>query len=138
MWKTAFKKNWKDMVCLSKWSVLHKFYVVHSWILCPIFLSSCLVCSSSFMPVSFLLLELCQILSKGIWSEIPHPANIYLFKVNKTNTRKRCEIYSKLMIVNNVQSHWRHSGVFIVNFKHINLFFLMFLLLILNRLMRAR
>ena len=26
------------------------------------------------------------------------PANIYLFKVNNRNTRKRCEIYSKLTI----------------------------------------
>ena len=26
------------------------------------------------------------------------PANIYLFKVNNKNTRKRCEIYSKLTI----------------------------------------
>ena len=26
------------------------------------------------------------------------PANIYLFKVNNENTRKRCEIYSKLTI----------------------------------------
>ena len=28
----------------------------------------------------------------------PYPANIYLFKVNNINTRKRCEIYSKLTI----------------------------------------
>ena len=26
------------------------------------------------------------------------PANIYLFKVNNSNIRKRCEIYSKLTI----------------------------------------
>ena len=26
------------------------------------------------------------------------PASIYLFEVNKTNTRKRCELYSKLTI----------------------------------------
>ena len=29
---------------------------------------------------------------------ITHPANIYLFKVNNKNTRKRCKIYSKLII----------------------------------------
>ena len=27
-----------------------------------------------------------------------YPANIYLFKVNNTNTRKKCEICSKLTI----------------------------------------
>ena len=29
---------------------------------------------------------------------ITHPANIYLFKVNSRNPRKRCELYSKLTI----------------------------------------
>ena len=27
-----------------------------------------------------------------------YPGNIYLFKVNRRNTRKTCEIYSKLTI----------------------------------------
>ena len=34
------------------------------------------------------------------------PANIYLFKVNHKNSK-------------NVNSQWRRSGVFIVNFEHI-------------------
>ena len=51
-----------------------------------------------------------------------NPANIYLFKVNNRNTRKRCEIRSKLTI----KTPQRHS-VFIVNFKHILPLFLLFL-----------
>ena len=43
-------------------------------------------------------------------------ANIYLFKVNQRNTRKRCEIF-----------HWRRSTVFIVDFEHISHLFLVFL-----------
>ena len=51
-----------------------------------------------------------------------YPAKIYLFKVNKRNTRERCEIYSKLTIKIPERLHWhqrRHSGVFFVNFEHI-------------------
>ena len=66
-----------------------------------------------------------------------HPANVYLFKVNNRNTRKRCEICSKLTIKTTERSHWRRSGVFIVNFEHIAHFFLMFLLLNLSKQMLA-
>ena len=58
------------------------------------------------------------------------PSNIYLFKVNNRNTRKRCEICAKLTIKTQER---RHSGVFIVNFEHISNFFLVFLLLNLNK-----
>ena len=58
-----------------------------------------------------------------------YPANIYLFKVNNRNSRKRCEICSKLTI--------KTPGVFIVNFKHISHLFLLFLLLTLNKYMLA-
>ena len=37
---------------------------------------------------------------------------VYLLEVNNRNTRKRCEIYSKLII--------KISGIFIVNFEHIS------------------
>ena len=33
------------------------------------------------------------------------PANMYLFKVNNRNTRKRCEIYSKLTMKTAVRHH---------------------------------
>ena len=32
------------------------------------------------------------------YKSLTNPANIYLFKVNNRNTRKRCEIWSKLTI----------------------------------------
>ena len=50
------------------------------------------------------------------WQNFLDPANIYLFKVNKRNTRR----------------HWRCSGVFIVSVGHISHLFLVFLLLSLS------
>ena len=52
------------------------------------------------------------------------PPGIYLLKVNNKNTRKRCEICSKLTV--------KITIIFIVNFEHILHIFLMFLLLTLN------
>ena len=43
-----------------------------------------------------------------------------MFKVNKRNTRTRCETCSKLTIKTLEGHHWRRSGVFIVNFEHIS------------------
>ena len=57
------------------------------------------------------------------------PPGIYLLKVNNRNTRTRYEICSKLTIKTLERRHWRRSGVFIVNFEHI---VLVFLLLTLN------
>ena len=48
-----------------------------------------------------------------------NPADIYLFEVSNTNTRKSCEIYSKLKI-------------FIPNFQRISHLFKVFILLTLN------
>ena len=53
------------------------------------------------------------------------PTNIYLFTVNNSNTRKRCEICSTLTIKTSEQL----STVFIVNLEHISHLFLVFLLL---------
>ena len=61
--------------------------------------------------------------------------NIYFFKDNNRNTRKRCEICLKLTIKKIEQRQWRHFGVFIVNFKHFLTPFLVFLLLALNNYM---
>ena len=52
------------------------------------------------------------------------PADIYLFKVNNRNTRKSCEIFSKLTIKTKERCQWRNSGVFIVNFERISNIFL--------------
>ena len=62
-----------------------------------------------------------------------YPANIYLFKVNNRNTRKRCEICSKLTIKTPEKRQRRRSRVFIVNFEHTLHLFLMILLLTLNK-----
>ena len=49
----------------------------------------------------------------------PFPANIYLFKVNNRNIRKKCEIYSKLTHVQNTRilnSLYLHRDYFFDNF----------------------
>ena len=59
------------------------------------------------------------------------PANIYPFKVNNRNIRKKCEICSKLTIKTPKQHQWRLSkvsfnGVFLVNFEyilHLNIYY---------------
>ena len=53
-------------------------------------------------------------------------ANIYLFKVNNRNTKKRCGICSKLIIKTPERRHWCCCGVFIVDFEHISPIFLCF------------
>ena len=65
------------------------------------------------------------------------PASIYPFKITKRNTRKRCEICSKLTIKIPERRECRCSGIFRVNFEHISNLFLVFLLLTLNKLMFA-
>ena len=55
-----------------------------------------------------------------------YPAGNYIFKVNNRNTRKRCEICSKLTINTPERRHRRRSGVFIVNFEHISRLVLVF------------
>ena len=64
---------------------------------------------------------------------ITAPANIYLFKFNNKNTRKRCESCLKLTIKTPEWCQWRRFGVFIVNFEDISHLFLVFLLMTLNR-----
>ena len=73
--------------------------------------------------------------SNGKTIRIFYSANIYLFKVNNRNTRKRCEIFSKFTIKTPERRQWRRSGVFIVNFENISHIFLVFLLLTLNKQM---
>ena len=63
-----------------------------------------------------------------LWSHML-PVNIYLFKVNNRNTRKRCEICSKLTIKTSDVG----SGAFNVNFLMLTLLFQVFLLLTLNK-----
>ena len=60
-------------------------------------------------------------------------AGNYMFKVNNRNTRKRCEICSKLTIKTSEGCQLLHSGVFIVNFDYISYLVLVFLLSTLSR-----
>ena len=53
----------------------------------------------------------------------------YTFKVNNRNTRKRCEICSKITIKIPERRQWLRSGIFIANFEHILHIALVFLLL---------
>ena len=62
-----------------------------------------------------------------------NPAHNNMLKVNSRNSRKRCEICSKLTIKTPERHQWRRSGVFIATFEHISHLFLVFLLLTLNR-----
>ena len=64
---------------------------------------------------------------------ITFPVGNYMLKVNNRNTRERCEICSKLTIKTPEGSHWRRSGVFVVNFEHISHLVLVYLLLTLSR-----
>ena len=59
------------------------------------------------------------ILGNDIYTGRNSSKNIYLFIVNNSNTRKGCEICSKLTI----KSPERRSTVFIVNFEHISYLF---------------
>ena len=51
-----------------------------------------------------------------IKSDFCFQAEIYLFKFNNKNTRKSCEMCSKLIIKAPERRHWHRSSVFIVNF----------------------
>ena len=59
--------------------------------------------------------------------------NIYLFKVNNGNTKKRWGTYSKLTIKSSNWRHWCRSGLVFVNFGHISHLFVVFLLMTLHR-----
>ena len=63
---------------------------------------------------------------------IDSTAGIYLFKANNRNITTKCETCSELTIKTPERRHWRHSGVFIVNFEHILHLALMSQLLTLN------
>lgn len=46
-------------------------------------------------------------------------SNKYILKVNTRNTKKSCEICSKLTIKTAKRRHWPFSGVFIANFEYV-------------------
>ena len=57
----------------------------------------------------------------------------FTYSKSTIETRKRCEICSELTIKTPERRHWCRSSVFIVNFEHISHFFVMFLVLTLNK-----
>ena len=68
---------------------------------------------------------------------LAYPENKYMFKVNNRDTKKKCEICSKLTIKLTTSNDWyvmsschcRHSVLFlicIVNFEHISYIFYFF------------
>ena len=71
------------------------------------------------------------------WESVYSPGNIYLFKVNYRNIRKRCKICSNLTIKTEERRRRRRRSVFVVNLEHILHLFLVFLLLSLNKYMLA-
>ena len=62
---------------------------------------------------------------------------LYFYKINKRNTRKGCEICSKLTTEKIERLRWRLSDVFIVNFEIISRLYSVLLLLNLNKEMLA-
>ena len=56
-------------------------------------------------------------------------ANKYMLKVNKKDTRTRCELFSKFTRKASERCHWRRSDVFIASFERISHFILVLLLL---------
>ena len=54
---------------------------------------------------------------------MPSPANIYLFKSNNRNTRKNCQICSKLTIKTPERRHWRRSVFLLLTSKTFQTFF---------------
>ena len=56
-----------------------------------------------------------------------------MFKVDNRNTRKRFELCPKVIMKASERRHWRRYDTCFVNFEHISHFFLLFLLLTLNK-----
>ena len=59
---------------------------------------------------------------KYVGNPVTFPANIYLFKMNNRNTRKRCEICSKLTIKTPKRRHWTYYTPFsgIIDSEQVN------------------
>ena len=62
-----------------------------------------------------------------------YTACIYMFKINKGNTRTMCKMCSKLTIKTLKRRHWRRFAVFIVYFEQVSHMVLVFVLWTLNK-----
>ena len=63
--------------------------------------------------------------------------NFFGNETSQQSTTQLLTVFTKSYILPSRQLHWRHSGVFIVNFERISHIFLVFLLLTLSRLIQA-
>ena len=80
--------------------------------------------------VDFEQLNISLLWKESSWLQKHNPANIYLLKVNKKNTRKGLKCvwkFEKLTTKTSEGHQWRRSSVFFVNCEHISHFFLVFL-----------
>ena len=66
-----------------------------------------------------------ETLTRNVFHETVFPVGIHLLRGNNRNTRRRCEICSKLTIKTPERRHWRWtyftpcSAVSIINFEHV-------------------
>ena len=92
--------------------------------------------TDSFPSLVLTLIMFCS----GYWCLLTHVwtlrylANVYQFKVNNRNNRKRCEMCLKVIIKTPKRRRWRRFGASIVKFEHISQLFLVLLLLTLSLL----
>ena len=122
--ETRAKKFTNSLICIDL--TYRNLFIKYCEILIPVAIGKCPVFTENiFLWISDVLLP------------PSNSANIYLFNANNGNSRKRCEICSKLTMKRPEQNNWRGSGVFIVNFMHISHLFLKFLLLTLNKLRKC-
>ena len=106
--KTPFKKS-----SIPKWyfCIFHIFCIVTDWF------HPCMIFDSHFLLRPFLIIDdpLSPIRNHYSQSGIfnIYLVIIYLFKFNNRNTRKMCEICSKLTIKTPEQCHWHISHLFL-------------------------
>ena len=116
MWKAAFKKVKGVSSASSRpypfkllMAVFHKFYFVHSWMLSPIIISSF---SKEWYSVYFSVFS--EKIDFTLYQNVYYAAGNYMFKVNNSDTRTRCEICSMLvvsLIKDNATSYMRVNKI---------------------------
>ena len=69
----------------------------------------------------------------GWLNQVPELQRSYIFPISLSTSGYEALNVSMTCHLPNLDSHWRHSGIFIVNFEHISHLVLVFLLLTLSR-----
>ena len=86
----------------------------------------------NYFSKEFLSTMLDKVINKSLVKVLKISPTQPAFTYSKLAIETWGEICSKLIIKTSKLRHWRRSGVFINNFEHISLLFLVFLLLTLN------